>query len=271
MITDVEPSGTELYDAEILTHDKRLLIYRNTIATEKNELMIVPFPLDENRYDECALADIKYFEEYMSQIRDSFGNIPYSNSYSLNSYSGPAKLHVHQVGNYQISIAPNLDELTTRVDWDKFTLPVNFQSRLDTLKNEQLYPWPCGYVVAEVNGGSVSNDGFALAYPNPGFAYFPTAHEDNGGEIVYYDVDCYAAGLKEGNFREISGASNKVVDFVRACDGKNEFLTFRSKGFPVSKIGIKGMQPNRNIILGDTEGQGMTDALFPIGMRVGSF
>jgi hypothetical protein len=101
-----------------------------------------------------------------------------------------AKLQVNKVGNYNISVAPNLDSLCKQIDWDIFTLPSNFNSRLDTLKDKNLFKFNYAYVVAQAVT-NIRDDGFGVIYEDPGFTYFPTCHENQEDNLYNYDVICY--------------------------------------------------------------------------------
>jgi hypothetical protein len=64
---------------------------------------------------------------------------------SANSHS----LKVHEIGNYNISIAPDVDSLLNRIDWNKFIRPFDFDERVATFSNTYLYPTNCVYIVAQ--------------------------------------------------------------------------------------------------------------------------
>jgi len=264
MLTDVSPCATELFDVAV-EGDRRLLAYRNTISTGKNELMIVPFPLENGRYGEVELVEIRHLASCLDDVVGAFQE---STDTDLMNYSnsGASHLLVHQIGNYRISVAPDLDDLQARVDWDKFVLPSNLEERMETLKDEVLYPYACGYVVAEVIDGSVSNDGFMLVYPDPGFRYFPTAHERGTGdldekrrlgflgpaplvELVKYDVVCYSIDDKENPQRALSAGFQRGIPTTRVAGGRGHLRLMLEKGTPLSRRELRGLHENQNLMI----------------------
>jgi hypothetical protein len=119
------------------------------------------------------------------------------NSNSIKGRKDKGKLKVHRVGNYEISIAPTVADLMERIDWTKFTKPADFNVRLQTLTDKELLPFECGYVIAKAVV-SVKNDGFGVLFPDPGFVYFPTCHEnDSKTANKKYDVRCYSYDSKK--------------------------------------------------------------------------
>lgn len=125
---------------------------------------------------------------YTLSATNSFGDV--------DSFGASRSLMVHRVGNYDISVAPSLEALEKQIDWSHFTLPVDFEKRKATLSDSTLFPYPCAYVVAKAVT-SVKDDGFAVLFPDPGFTYFPTCHENTTTGYNEYDVRCYQFGNKK--------------------------------------------------------------------------
>jgi len=59
-------------------------------------------------------------------------------------------LQVHKIGNYNISVAISISDLLHRIDWTKFNKPQDFNQRVSTFENKNLYPpkYKYFYVVA---------------------------------------------------------------------------------------------------------------------------
>lgn len=158
----------------------------------KGALMIVPFP----KVDGFKIGMVNIDTEEMKQFRQDVKNLfpsPMNKSFSLEYDSeimmlSRNPLKVHSIGNYNISIAPDIDSLLNRINWNKFAKPTDYNLRVATLHNKSLYPCDCIYVVAQATK-NVKDDGFGIIYPNVGFDYFPTAHEGSG--MVVYDVECF--------------------------------------------------------------------------------
>lgn len=109
-----------------------------------NSIMVVPFPVEKGSLiQEIGLVDIS--SESMKQLRTSIKSLKpqkksknySSRSLSTNSYT---PLEVHKIGNYNISVATSLQDLLNRIDWNKFNKPNDFEERVNTFKNQILYP-----------------------------------------------------------------------------------------------------------------------------------
>jgi hypothetical protein len=195
MLTDSEPSSTRLINVPIVMNDikYKLLIYTNDIESSANNLMIVPIP-NIFSCDDFGLLDISTNEmkKFRNQLIDYCmidNDADFDSDNDGPMIKGANRIKVHKIGNYTISIAPDLDSLETMIDWDKFNKPIDFVHRKKTLYDANLYPFKCAYVIAQAHH-LIKNDGFGVIYPDPGFVYFPTAHE-NTKTIHTYDVMCY--------------------------------------------------------------------------------
>jgi hypothetical protein len=105
------------------------------------------------------------------------------------------KIQVHEIGNYKISIAMSINELLNNIDWNKFKKPSNYEKRISTFTNKNLYPteYEYFYVVASAIK-NIEDDGFGIVYPKTNTeTYFPTAHEDTS-KTHYFDVEIYNFG-----------------------------------------------------------------------------
>jgi hypothetical protein len=161
--------------------------------------MVVPFPVNPHTSSsKIGLVDIS--TENMKELRTEIKSLKpqkFSDSFSKNSYSlsrsKSIPLEVHQIGNYNISVATSLDQLLDRVDWTKFKKPSDFNERISTFRNEKLYPrkFAYFYVVASAIK-NIKDDGFGIVYPqlDDDIIYIPTAHEDTESEHKF-DVEIY--------------------------------------------------------------------------------
>jgi hypothetical protein len=255
MMTEESPSSTRLINIPVnlsglenAFSKHKLLIYTNDLSIEKDELlhlninvneseskgalMIVPIPNPKNGNDfgllDVSSGNMKQFRKELFKECDNLK--PKSRGFSNNSFTlgmdnESNSLIVHDVGNYKISVAPNLVALESQVDWNSFKLPDDFENRKETLSSE-LYKGNWAYVVAQAQV-SVKDDGFGICYLDPGYDYFPTAHEfksDDGSLIskltndkVYYDVKCYNCFTNEA---EITHFGEKVFETYTLKDRK---------------------------------------------------
>ena len=196
MLTDQEPSSTRLINIPVQLSDgtkAKLLLYTNDLETGgKGALMIVPIPNPTKSTAAFGLVNAsdpkikafrtKLFEECALLEDEDDGDFSDDELKKAIPDFFSRSLAVHGVGNYRISLAPTLKDLTSRVDWSKFTRPSDFKTRFKTFINNELYPFPCAYIVAEAQK-SIKDDGFGVIYPDPGFTYFPTAHEERSTSL----------------------------------------------------------------------------------------
>lgn len=206
-----EPASTRLINIPVLVDDKKykLMLYTNDLnVSGKGALMVVPFP-NVSGCDNFGLVDVssdkmKAFRKEVYEVCERLKPVRPDSGLLTLGYSGRSRSMkmVHEVGNYKISVANNLQELRDSIDWSQFDKPVDFKGRFSTFTDKNLYPESnyC-YVVAQAQV-SVKNDGFGFVYPDNGGEYFPTAHECTsvGGDgNVDYDVKMYNFSRKRGN------------------------------------------------------------------------
>lgn len=176
--------------------------FSSVTTTPDTALMIVAIP-NPTGATNFGLVDVstdkmKKFSSNAKSVGESL--IPWqytlsgTNSYA-ESFGVSQSLMVNRIGNYDISIAPSLEALEKQIDWSHFSLPADFEKRKATLYDSSLFPYPCAYVVAKAVK-SVKDDGFAVLFPDPGFTYFPTCHENTTTGYNEYDVRCYQFGNK---------------------------------------------------------------------------
>lgn len=137
--------------------------------------MIVPIPNPGNN-DNIGLLDVSENNIFniRKKIADKCGYVPrgakfktFTNSlYNFNLSKD--KLAVYNIDNYKITIANNLENLKSSVDWNQFNLPDYFEMRFNTLLDKNLYPFNRTYVICQANM-SIKNDGFCIVYPDPEF------------------------------------------------------------------------------------------------------
>ena len=232
MITDHEPTSTRLINIPIIVNNQnhKLLIYTNDLAIDNNNgLMIVPIPNKFNETD-FGLVDVttntmKKFRKELFSRCDNLVPKPQSNGRGISTNSF---IPIQTIGNYSISVASDLETLEHNVDWSYFNLPKDFGMRKKTLSDKTLYPFNCAYVVAKANK-TIKDDGFGVIYPDPGFDYFPTAHEYNTSGKYMYDVKCY-------NFNNLH-----IDDFV----GQQRCYNLELRNFNILTLLDKSMKMSR--------------------------
>lgn len=194
ILTDkANPSSTRLINIPVRLdgENRTLLIYTNDLIMKEtnkesgDELMIVAIP-NESYLDNFGLVDVstenmKTFRKILFSECDKLVAKKKAKArsmyISLNDSYNQSFLSVQDVGNYSITVAPTLDDLLDRTDWEKFNVSSNYKNRLDGLYDNEVYPLSnYAYVVAKTNK-AVNDDGFGIIYDSGSISYFPTSHE----------------------------------------------------------------------------------------------
>jgi hypothetical protein len=88
-------------------------------------------------------------------------------------------------GNYKISVTRSKEELLNRIDWNVFTKPYDFESRVKTLDDRNLfypeYDWVYIVLIAEQN---ISNNGFGIVYKSLDIDFFPIASMNKDNFVI---------------------------------------------------------------------------------------
>lgn len=294
MTENTNPSSTHLINIPVLWDDSNnkqtkkanLLIYTNDLKCDMNAgIMIVPIP-NQNHDTNFGLVDVSTQEmkDFRKNLFDACDQLNQDFSYGMlsSNYAKSAVLKVHEVGNYSISVAPDMNALNNMIDWNRFQLPNDFDRRIATLSDKSLYPLEnYAYVVAQANR-SIEDDGFGIIYTDDSMngTYFPTAHEDNGSSHIY-DVKLYDCYSKQKENYEIEGHTtskffkNPQKIETHHLDTKDEhnssslsnFMKLQNLSFITSEFGttnhcridtseqfinyneINGLYPNQNVIV----------------------
>lgn len=206
--------------------------------TKSGAIMIVAYPIEKDVQNPLiGLVDIStdLMKKFRKEVQE-FKPISRSkslNAYMSNSFSLSDSLEVYEVGNYLISVALGFSNLQSRLDWTKFTKPVDFELRIKTLTNPKLYPltYKWFYVVASAVK-NIKDDGFGIIYPrlSADLLYFPTAHEqrqNNSTNTDYiFDYELYGYSLREKSDAHITLTTNEVkTDNLRDLYYNNKAIT----------------------------------------------
>ena len=214
MLTQNNPSRTNLFVVPYIINDRsaQLLMYINDLEAADGAVMIVAIPassigLVDLDTDSCKKAkqDISYWAD---QIAPSFSGFDLLLCH-IDSTSRKT-LPVHQVGNYQISVAKNIDQLNQQIDWKTYQKPLDFQQRLDTLRK---LDFTANFVVAQATK-KIQFDGFGIVYPDPGYYYFPTQHEETAN-LHHYDVRCCLLADNKDYFNFVYGEHIYQDDYLQ--------------------------------------------------------
>lgn len=180
----------------------------NNTNNPNNSIMVVPFPVNPHTSSskiglvDISTNDMKTLRNNIKLLKPIKNSANLSRSYSAQFSLNKAPLEVHQIGNYNISVATSLDQLLERIDWTKFKKPANFKQRVDTFRNHQLYPYKFAYFYVVASAiKNIKDDGFGIVYPEleENITYIPTAHEDIEYEHKF-DVEIYNFNYKSQSY-----------------------------------------------------------------------
>jgi hypothetical protein len=158
------------------------------------------------------------------------------------------------VGNYQCSVVANVEDLYTTIDWTKFTMPEDLEERLAVLRDEDVVPPDCGFVIAQATT-AVQEDGFGVLFPGR-YSFFPTCHEGNDSGVHDYDTVCYGFNMMlpmtDGNVEN----EDVLEDLEAAFD---PVAVWSKDGTPVAgielqslhrlvRVTLKGRMTNGNVV-----------------------
>jgi hypothetical protein len=127
-------------------------------------LLIVPIPIPKR-----SKLEFGFFDIANRKIQKVI--------YDMNTLKNTAnKLDTIISGNYKISVTRSKEELLSRIDWMVFTKPYDFETRVKTLDDNNLfypeYDWIYVVLIAEQN---VMNNGFGIVYKSVDIDFFPVA------------------------------------------------------------------------------------------------
>ena len=169
------------------------LTYINTIQrgfsfnqAVNRPLMIIPIPNPHHLQEsQILLFPVQSVASELVRYSESLteGYEPEEPSLDASSFSSSInkpqqQLQVQKVGNYQISVAPNFDDLETRAPWQRFKIK---QSRLSIILRDLKARYSnrsFAFVIAECLSSSF-HVGFSVVYRDArsNGAFFPTSHE----------------------------------------------------------------------------------------------
>lgn len=206
------PTDTKLFSMPVLLphgEKRTLLMYKNSLAG--NGVMIVCVPTEQevglvnvNTRDITFLLDRIQASAANSVVYDTpakEGTFGYFNNSSRGNTVSNGLARVHNVGNYKISVVYSFEELDQKIDWSVFRKPVDYVERVNTLMDENLFPFTNrAFIIAQAIT-SIKNDGFGVVYASPSNIkhYFPTCHEQIVGRDHGYGYDVKIYELKDKN------------------------------------------------------------------------
>jgi hypothetical protein len=156
-------------------------------------VIVIPIPLPKRSELEFGLIDIN--TNKIHTVFNTINNFKPSSEMKLNAYDN---------NFYKMSVFRSKEELLTRIDWNVFNKPYDFDLRVDTLFDTKLYypeyDWLYIVLIAETD---ILNNGFGIVYKSVDVDYFPIAREIRESTIlnrgVNYDIELYHFSNTDGS------------------------------------------------------------------------
>lgn len=228
LTSDMQPKSTRLFTVEVqpivpakgLKRPRaHLVVYDNDVDikgarfAEKRQLMVVPFPNSDRLPAELVVFPDRQAEEALFELADklvprtSWTNSSLGATRSMrDTADSDTMITVQQVGGYKASVALDYSELTGRIKWDQFQLPIHFDDLLRDLRER--FGKGFGFIVAEPNRAQNGQFGGAFAWVyHSSEPCLPTAHEKSSRATVHYNVKGYV--FSDGRTRVTWGNNSK--------------------------------------------------------------
>ena len=255
LATDAAPSSTRIYMVPVTIDGMAYtcMMYTNDLAVRTGVpgLMIVPFPND-SKASVFGLVDVTTMKAFREEVVTAFPRSQrYTNTLGLYG-DGPDFVPVHEIGNYKISVVPDLAGLNTSINWSRFSVPNDIGTRLGVLQDRHMVPLHSGFVVAEAVR-SVKDDGFGVVFPGH-HAMFPTCHEGSSSAVHDFDVVCYGVVIHLPGSSMVS-RDPATLDRLQSLftpaaywshNGDPCVITRQPFGF-VSALALQGPKTNGNV------------------------
>jgi hypothetical protein len=167
-------------------------------------VIVIPIPLPKRSELEFGLIDIN--TNKIHTVFNTMNNFKQSSETKFNSYDN---------NFYKMSVFRSKEELLTRIDWNVFNKPYDFDLRVNTLFDTKLYfpeyDWLYIVLIAETD---ILNNGFGIVYKSVDVDYFPIARELRESTIinrgVNYDLEIFHFSNTDGSKSTIGPLATKA-------------------------------------------------------------
>jgi len=202
------------------------LVYELTLSARSELAMILPLPVPPRpREDAVRFINLEGYRDFFADLKRGFPE-PVSRGYGpiaggLQSQAAPAPLVVHDVGDFEASFVPTLDDFE-RLD-DRFRLSRAVWDRLPGYRD-------FGFAVFKLKRGARTIHPMAFSFPrrDPATLYLPTVHIHDGQvhEAAHFDHALYVQldpGLEQtftrATWRGSSGPASAFMQRPGALQG----------------------------------------------------
>jgi hypothetical protein len=184
-------SNTKILVAPNISKTRQLVIYSNQINNiSKSNVMIIPVPLPQtvqfinlsgykNIFEDCSHCFYSQFKSYGLNLSTN----------SINTRDDSKQLEVFNVGNYQVSLAMNLEQLT-KINEQVFNISNGLQEILQMFYYQPYW----GFIIVKLDVGLISYHPFAYSHNIiDNKIYIPTRHFYK--QVEWENLNQWALGL----------------------------------------------------------------------------
>lgn len=243
-------ANTKIF-ARSLEDGRQVLVYRMQYDASTELAMILPIPTPvAAAEDAVGFIDLSGYEDFFDDMEKGFIEpVSRGNFQPLPQPAGFLSLTVYEVGSFQASFVPTLDDFA-RLD-SRFRLP---KQTWDSLPLYRDY----GFVVFKLQAGAKNVHPMSFSFPrrNRGELFFPTVHIHDGSveESAHFDHALYCQMLNPPTgWRTSSDGSSYTGKATAAktfmdCDKAQGVLD--PEGF-IHRLHVHGLYKNEDIVLSD--------------------
>jgi hypothetical protein len=225
---------------------RQFVVYSMTIDMAKPLAMVLPIPVAEGS-DEKAVRfiDLENYPDFFSDLNAGFP-IPHSwhlsDTLSAESMPAAAVLEVVQVGNFEASFVPTVDDFG-RLD-ERFRMPPDLFAKMPGYRH-------FGFAVFKLKAGAQTVHPMAFEFPTSLGAqvFFPTVHVHDGKVHASAEFDHVL-------YCQPSGAPHlKLSTWVESPNTAHHFVNVKkSAGLVLArehcyKLEMHGRLPNKDTVL----------------------
>lgn len=247
-------------------NDQQFLVYSMRYAAAVDLAMVLPLPVPPDSADDAVrFINLQRYPTFFDDMRRGFSPTFATATFSMDTLPLVAlKLEVHNVGDFEASFVPRLDDFN-RLD-ERFRIPVDVWGRLPIYRD-------CGFAVFKLKATSSrsmsgdllkpfdgSDDDLHHVHPmafnfprrNPTLLYFPTVHvhdrEVHSHAMFDHTLYCQAdAGMHDylQGWEQSSGPASEFMTIANTA-------TIVNGDQPCWRLPLEGRLPNRDALVGKT-------------------
>jgi len=207
---------------------RQFLVYSMTLKAKEDLAMVLPLPVKAGSGEKAVtFVNLKDYAAFFTDLRSGFLMPPAANATrGLGDLSAKTKLEVVQVGNFEASYVPTVNDFS-RLD-ERFRLPPGTWNKLPAYRSY-------GFAVFKLKSGAATIHPMAFSFPRAETSslFFPTVHIHDGqvhpkaefdhtlycqsGADEEFALNRWTESERPANAFVAIGKANGLVDGERHC------------------------------------------------------